>query len=57
MECGLDSSGLGQKLVVGFCEDDNELSGSIKCWEFLERVERQLASSLLYQDTGLISHL
>jgi hypothetical protein len=33
--CGLDSSGLGQKLVVDSCEHGNELSDSKKLWDFL----------------------
>jgi hypothetical protein len=33
--CGLDLSGSGQGPVEGSCEDDNEPSGSIKCWELL----------------------
>jgi hypothetical protein len=31
---GLDSSGSGQGPVAGYCEHDNEPSGSIKCGEF-----------------------
>jgi hypothetical protein len=30
---GLDSSGLGEKPVAGFCEHSNEPSGFIKWWE------------------------
>jgi hypothetical protein len=33
--CELEASGSGQGPVVGFCEDDNEPSGSIKGGEFL----------------------
>jgi hypothetical protein len=35
-DCGLDSSGSGQGPVAGSCEHGNQLSGSIKFWEFLE---------------------
>ena len=34
---GLDRSGSGYGQVAGFCEYDNEPSGSIKCREFLEK--------------------
>ena len=33
---GLDGVGLGKGQVAGACEYGNELSGSIKCWEFLD---------------------
>ena len=33
---GLDRGGTGQGQVVGTCECANELSGSIKCGEFLD---------------------
>jgi hypothetical protein len=33
---GLDRAGSGQGQVAGCCECGNELSGSIKCEEFLE---------------------
>jgi hypothetical protein len=33
---GLDWSGSGDGPVEGSCEHGNELSGSIRCWEFLE---------------------
>jgi hypothetical protein len=33
---GLDRSGLGQGPVEGSCEQDNDPSGSIKCWEVVE---------------------
>jgi hypothetical protein len=33
---GMDCSGSGQGLVVGFSEHGNESSGSIKCWKILE---------------------
>jgi hypothetical protein len=36
MECGLDSSGLKWRQVAGSCEHDNEPSGSVRHWEFLE---------------------
>ena len=32
----LGFSSLGQEQVVGTCECGNELSWSIKCWEFLD---------------------
>jgi hypothetical protein len=34
--CGLDLSGSGQVPVAGFCDHDNELSGSIKDGKFLD---------------------
>jgi hypothetical protein len=34
--CGLDWSGSGQRPVESSCECGVELSGSIKCWEVLE---------------------
>jgi hypothetical protein len=34
--CGPHPSGSGQELVVGSCEHDNELSGSINGGEFLD---------------------
>jgi hypothetical protein len=33
---GLDKSGLGYGPVEGSCENSNENSGSINCWEILE---------------------
>jgi hypothetical protein len=33
---GLDRAGAGYGQVAGTCECSNELSGSMKCWEFLE---------------------
>jgi len=36
MRCGLGSSGSGKGPVVGSCEHDNELSGSLKSEEFIE---------------------
>jgi hypothetical protein len=36
LEGGLDSFGSGQGPVAGSCEDDNEVSGSIICGEFLD---------------------
>ena len=41
---GLDGVGLEQGQVVGACEYGNELSGSIKCGEFLDQLQNQLAS-------------
>jgi hypothetical protein len=34
--CGLDRSESGQGQVPCYCDSGNELSGSIKCGEFLE---------------------
>jgi hypothetical protein len=34
--CGLDESGLGYKTVADTSEDNNELSGSTKGWEYLD---------------------
>jgi len=34
--CGLDRAGSGYGHVAGTCECGNELSGSIKCGEFLD---------------------
>jgi hypothetical protein len=33
---GLDRDGLGLRHVTGTCECGNELSGSIKCGEFVD---------------------
>jgi hypothetical protein len=33
---GLDRSGSGKEPVEGSYEHDNHLSGSIKCWKYLE---------------------
>ena len=41
---GLDGVGSGQGHVAGACEYGNELSGSIKCGEFLDRLQNRLAS-------------
>jgi hypothetical protein len=35
-KCGLALSGSGQRLVADSCENDDEPSGSVQCWEFLE---------------------
>jgi hypothetical protein len=35
-KCELDASGSGQGPVAGYCEQDNEPSGSIKGGEFFE---------------------
>jgi hypothetical protein len=35
---GLDCSGSREGLVEDSCEHSNEHSGSIKCWEVLERL-------------------
>ena len=43
-EVGLDGVGSGQGRVTGACEYGNELSGSIKCGEFLDQLQSQLAS-------------
>jgi hypothetical protein len=34
--CGLDSSCSGYRPVAGSCENGDELSASIKGWEFLD---------------------
>jgi hypothetical protein len=34
--CGLDSSGLGQGIVEGSCEECNELADYLKYKEFLD---------------------
>ena len=34
--CGLDRAGTRQEQVAGTCEYGNELSGSLKCGEFLD---------------------
>ena len=39
----MDGVGSGQGHVAGTCEYDNELSGSIKCGEFLDQLQNQLA--------------
>jgi hypothetical protein len=36
--CGLDSYGLGQGVVAGFCEHHNELLGPIEEGEFLDKM-------------------
>jgi hypothetical protein len=48
-ECGLNSSGSGQGPIVSSCKHGNEPSGSIKCWEFLERLSN---CSLLEKDSA-----
>jgi hypothetical protein len=35
---GLDRSGSGKGPLEGSCEGGNETSGSINCWEILERL-------------------
>jgi hypothetical protein len=40
----LDGVGSGQGEVTGTCEYGNGLSGSIKCGEFLDHLQNQLAS-------------
>jgi predicted deacylase len=35
---GLYISGSGQRLVKGSCEHGNELPGSIKCWEIIDKL-------------------
>jgi hypothetical protein len=35
---GLDRSGSGKGQLVGTCKCGNELSGSIKCGEFLDQL-------------------
>ena len=41
---GLDGVGSGYGQVAGACEYGNERSGSIKCGEFLDYLQNQLAS-------------
>ena len=41
---GLDLAGSERGQVAGTCECDNESSGSIKCGEFLDYLQNQLAS-------------
>ena len=41
---GLDGVGSVYGEVAGTCEYSNELSGSIKCGEFLDWLQNQLAS-------------
>ena len=36
---GLDRAGSGKGQVAGTCDCGNELSGSIKCGEFLEQLK------------------
>jgi hypothetical protein len=36
----LDSSGSGKGEVAGCCVRGNELSGAIKCWEFLDKLRK-----------------
>ena len=38
-EYGLDRAGSGQGQVAGTCECGNELSGYIKCGEFLDQLK------------------
>jgi hypothetical protein len=39
-ESGLDSFGSRQGPVADSCEHSNEASGSIKCWEFLDKAKQ-----------------
>jgi len=48
-KCGLDASSSGQGPVACCCEDGNELSGSIKGWEFLHL----MSDSFLASQEGL----
>ena len=34
--CGLDCAGPGERQMADACECGNELSGSVKCGEFLD---------------------
>jgi hypothetical protein len=36
LDCGLNWSSSGQGQLAGFCECGDEVSGSIKCGEFLD---------------------
>jgi len=47
--CGVDSLGLDKGPVVGCCEHSKELSGSVRCMEFLE----QLSNYQLISDSVL----
>ena len=33
---GLDSCGVGEEQLVGFCKHSDELSGSVRCEELIE---------------------
>ena len=46
---GLDWAGPGQRDVADACECGNELSGSVKCGEFLEQLQ---TSQLLKKDSA-----
>jgi hypothetical protein len=35
--CGVDSTGTGQNIVVGFCEHDNESSGFVKDIGYIDK--------------------
>ena len=48
-EYGLDGAGLGLGQVTGTCECGNELSGSIKCEEFLDQLK---TGQLLKKDSA-----
>ena len=46
---GLDWAGPGQRQVVDTCECGNELTGSVKCGEFLDQLlTRQLLKKKVY---------
>ena len=49
---GLERSGSGEGQVEGTCECGNELSGSIKCDEFLDQLE---TGQLLEKDSAVWS--
>ena len=51
---GLDQAGLRQGQVAGTCECSNELSGSIKCGEFLDQLK---TGQLLKKDSAALSKL
>jgi hypothetical protein len=50
----MDSAGLGQGLVVSFCEQCNEPSGSTDEWNFLASFT---GSTLVYRVNWLVSYL
>jgi len=51
-----DQSGLGEGHVLGCCKHGNELSGSIKLWEFLDQVRTIVVCKGLCCHGGFISN-
>jgi hypothetical protein len=51
---GLDSFGSTQGRIEGSCEQDNEPSGSLPCWELLELLSDW---KLLKKDLNPLSYL